>query len=310
MKLGVLFALLSVGTMFAGAPPRKTVALTFDDLPLAGENAAVNEVLDVNQRILAALRRHRAMAIGFVNEGKIHSGEDPQGIDALRLWLKDGQLLGNHTYSHPDFNALSVPEFIADAERGEGVLRQILPRYHQQLSFFRYPFNHTGDTPEKKVKFGEWLSQHHYEVATCTVENSDYLFNQAYVSAVARGDSESAKRIRSAYLEFTASMFDYFERLSQEIVGRNYPQVFLAHANRLNADSLDDLLTGLEKHGYRFVTLAEAQSDPVYATPDNYVGKYGPMWGYRWSVALGKKTNGRLEPEPPKWVLEAAEARK
>ena len=56
------------------------------------------------------------------------------------------------------------------------------------------------------------------------------------------------------------------------------------------------------KRGYRFVSLAEAESDPIYNQPDSYITNAGPMWGYRWARQRGMKVNGKLEPEPPAWV--------
>ena len=78
----------------------------------------------------------------------------------------------------------------------------------------------------------------------------------------------------------------------------------LLHANPLNADALDEILRLFEERGYRFVTLAEAQSDAAYRVPDTFVTRFGPMWGYRWARQRGIKIDGRLEPEPPAWVLQ------
>ena len=47
-----------------------------------------------------------------------------------------------------------------------------------------------------------------------------------------------------------------------------------------------------------------AQSDAAYQTPDTYISKYGPMWGYRWAKERNVIVNGSLEPDPPKWILE------
>ena len=43
----------------------------------------------------------------------------------------------------------------------------------------------------------------------------------------------------------------------------------------LNALALDDLLTELEKMGYKFVTLDYALKDDVYSAPDAYFGARG-----------------------------------
>lgn len=308
MRIPARFAILVLfaTSLVASDPPKRAIALTFDDLPFAdtGTGSSPSEVQEVNRQLLAILRKHRAPAIGFVNEKKVEASDRERRIAALNLWLQDGQKLGNHTYSHPDFNKLTLAEFIADTERGETVLKQMLSSHKQSLVYFRFPFNHAGNDAAKKNGFEEWLLEHHYELATCTVENSDWIFNRAYTVALNAGDNEKAKLIRANYLEFTDAKLRFFEKASQDIAGREFPQVLLMHDNRLNADALDELLTRMERHGYKFVTLEEAQSDPIYRTPESYVGEYGPIWLYRWAPALKKKIDGSSEPEPPKWIVD------
>jgi peptidoglycan/xylan/chitin deacetylase (PgdA/CDA1 family) len=303
----VAVLILTASFLVAQDSPKRIIALTFDDLPMASNlQPTTAEVTTLTKAILGSLEKHHAPAIGFVNEMKVHVGDDPERGAALELWLKNGQTLGNHTYSHPSFNKLTLAEFTADADRGQTLLKQLLPKYNQQLRFFRYPFNNAGDTKEKKLGFENWLAANHYEIATCTVENSDWVFAAAYDKALENGDKMSAEQIRAAYLDLTDAKLAFFEKASRDVFGHEFPQVFLLHANRLNAAALDELLTRVEKRGYRFVTLAEAQSDPVYKTPDNYVGPYGAVWIYRWASTLGKKVDGRGEPEMPHWVEDYA----
>jgi len=281
--------------------------LTFDDLPMAaGQQPTVEQVTTVTKLILSTLHKHHATATGFLNEAKVHIGDDAARAEVVELWLKEGHTLGNHTYSHPDFDTMTLAEFTNDAEKGEVLLNQLLPKYHQKQRFFRFPFNHAGDTAEKKSGFEKWLAANHYEIATCTVENADWVFAAAYDKALASHDEQSAEKIRASYIEYTDAMLPFFEKASRDVFGREFPQVFLLHANRLNAASLDELLTHTEQRGYKFVTLAKAQSDAAYRTPDNYVGPYGAVWIYRWAAALGKKVSGREEPEVPKWVEDFA----
>jgi hypothetical protein len=138
------------------------------------------------------------------------------------------------------------------------------------------------------------------------VENSDWVFAAAYDKALESGDKLSAEKIRTAYLDLTDAKLAFFEKASRDVFGHEFPQVFLLHANRINAAALDELLTRVEKRGYRFVSLAEAQSDPTYRTADNYVGPYGAVWIYRWASTLGRKVDGRSEPELPQWVEDYA----
>lgn len=306
--LCLIVALVLISSLLVAQDmPKRSIALTFDDLPMASNSQPTpDEVTELTKAILASLAKHHALAVGFVNEVKVHVGDDAKRAAALELWLKEGQTLGNHTYSHPSFNKLTLAEFTADAERGQTLLQQLLPKYSQKLRFFRYPFNNTGDTKEKKLGFEGWLAANHYEIATCTVENSDWVFAAAYDHALQHKDKETAARITSAYFDFTEAKLAFFEKVAHDLFGHEFQQVYLLHANRLNAAALDELLTRVEKRGYRFVTLAEAQSDPAYRTPDNYIGPYGMLWTYRWAPTLGKKLDGRGEPEVPQWVAEYA----
>lgn len=73
------------------------------------------------------------------------------------------------------------------------------------------------------------------------------------------------------------------------------------------------MLEVFEQKRYRFMTLDEALSDPVYKTADTFVArfsKYGPMWAYRWAEELGVRVNGALEPEPPVWILQYGKEQK
>src|SRR5689334_12417893 len=72
-----IFVLALLCAYGAAAPaqsaPTRTVALTFDDLPLAvpGDDQAAGELAEVqrvNGAILSGLSAHHATAIGFVNE--------------------------------------------------------------------------------------------------------------------------------------------------------------------------------------------------------------------------------------------------
>ena len=89
-----------------------------------------------------------------------------------------------------------------------------------------------------------------------------------------------------------------------KVFGHSIPHVMLLHANRLNADLIDALLKIFETKGFRFVTLDEAQADAAYRTPDTFLSKFGPMWGYRWAKARQITVNGAAETEPPAWIVE------
>ena len=292
------------------AQPR-SVALTFDDLPLAGEggSATAAEAARVNQAILAALARHHAPAVAFVIEQGIERIGVVPGRAILREWLAQGHELGNHTYSHPDLTKLTLEQFREEVIGGEASIVPLLAERGRRPRYLRFPYNHSGETREKHDAVAAFLAGRGYTVATCTIENMDWEFARAYSVALARADRDTAAKLEAAYLRFTAEEIDYYSGLHQRVFGHEIPHVMLQHANRLNAAVMDQVLQLFENREYRFVTLETAQADAAYRTPDA-PSSFGPMWGYRWAKALGVKLDGHLEPDLPGWVGEYGNAGK
>src|SRR4030095_8019997 len=97
--------------------------------------------------------------------------------------------------------------------------------------------------------------------------NGDWIFARAYASAARRGDAATQKRVADAYVPYMEAKFDYFERESRALFGREIPQVLLVHANGVNADRFGELAAMMRRRGYAFVTLEEALKDPAYRSP-------------------------------------------
>jgi peptidoglycan/xylan/chitin deacetylase (PgdA/CDA1 family) len=306
-------AFIADGAVARGQTPARTraIAVTFDDLPFvsAGEPyfpAATRTTAE----LLRVLREHRAPAIGFVNEGQLDAGGERRGAREalLQQWIAAGMTLGNHTYSHPDFNTLSVDAFKEEIVRGEPAVKRLMNGRGWRPDgtlFFRHPMTHTGNTKEKKDAIDAFLSARGYRIAPHTIENSDFIFNSVYGRALAARDRLLADRVRQAYVDLTMAATAFAETASQTMFKRDIPQTLLLHANVLNADSLDTLLVGFETRGYRFISLEDAMADLSYATPDTTVSAYGPTWLWRWAKPLGVRLNAAADPEVPAWVLEA-----
>jgi peptidoglycan/xylan/chitin deacetylase (PgdA/CDA1 family) len=276
---------------------QKRVALTFDDLPFA-ERATAAEAPRINRAILNALRRHHAPATGFVIGERALALPEAVRRDILRMWMEGEFDLGNHTNSHADLNSITVADFQTEMEKGQAAITPFSPR----TRYLRFPYNHTGETKEKHDAVAALLKAGGYRVAACTIDTTDYEFADVYARALDAGDTATAARARTDYLAYTATEIDYYATLTAKVFGRDVPQVMLLHASRLNADSIEQILRLFEQRNYRFVTLDDAESDPAYATPDTFVSRYGPMWGYRWAAELGIKIDGRQETDPPKWI--------
>lgn len=335
----------------------RTMAVTFDDLPYValGSSQFVADAQRVTTEILRVLQRHRAPVVGFVNEAQLAAcpdravpaarGSAPPAVSArcgpgtaegarrralLQQWVDAGAVLGNHTYSHPDFNAVTVSQFEDEIVRGEVVTRQLMASRGPYQLYFRHPMTHTGDTAEKKAAIEAFLASRGYKVAPHTVENSDFVFNVPYVqvrrandratsdrAASDRGASDRATsdgamsdratrdRVVQAYLDFTLAALGFAERIAPQIFGREIPQTLLVHANDITADALDRMLTAFEQRGYRFITLDDAMADAAYQTKDTLVSRSGPTWLWRWMKSKGMSVSFAADPEVPAWVAEA-----
>lgn len=299
-KIAFEVSLLLLLSLASWAQQRK-VAITFDDLPIAGSLDPA-EARAINLAILNSLDRYHVPAIGFVIGKRVQDIGNDQGQALLTEWVRRGYDLGNHTYSHTSFDDLTVEQFEREIVAGEAAIRPVLEKVGERPHYFRFPENQTGDTKEKHDAIASFLAQRGYQLAVCTIDNEDYNFNRAYVKMLSNKDDTSAAKLRADYLAYTSKEIDYYAGLHKQVFGREIPQVMLLHVNALNADVIDQVLALFKTKHYRFVSLRAAFSDPAFKTPDEFVTKEGWMWGYRWAKVLGVRVNGSLESEPPSWI--------
>ncbi len=313
MRTKLRRTLLALALMFAAFPAhvsngqaaatrqlKREVAVTFDDLPAPYGDLA--NLRYVTTKLVESFKRNGVPAVGFVNEGKLYrAGEVDARIALLRAWADAGYELGNHTFSHLNMNRAPLGDYKDDIVRGETVTAMLMREKGLRLRYFRHPFLFTGITPEYKRGLDEFLAGRGYTIAPVSVDDADYIFADVYYKAKRRGDEATAKRVADAYVPYMETMFDYFERLSVAVVGREVKQILLVHANELNADRFDELAAMMKRRGYSFITLEEALKDPAYKLPEAQVTG-GMSWLHRWRMAKGQQAE--REPSEPAWVTE------
>jgi peptidoglycan/xylan/chitin deacetylase (PgdA/CDA1 family) len=297
------------------ATPDRRIAVTIDDLPWQRIAQTPAEALPVRHAtLLEQLRIGAVPVVGFVNEDKLELDGvvRPERVAMLRDWLDAGHALGNHTWGHVDLHAVGVPAFCDAILRGERVLRPMLAQRGQSPHWFRHPYLRAGRTPEDKAAVRDFLAGHGYRIAPVTVDNSEWVWAFAYARVldgqIAVDDREAVlERLRLGYVPYMLNKLDYYEGQSQALLGYALPQILLLHANELNAASYAELIAGIRRRGYRFVTLDEAMQDAAYAREDGYRGRYGPSWLHRWAMAEQKPKDFYAgEPVVPRWVLDLA----
>jgi lysophospholipase L1-like esterase len=242
-------------------PSGPAIALTFDDLPAHGPLPPGGDRLVIADTIIAALRKHNAPALGFVNGG--FGVDDPRSPAVLAHWRTAGLPLGNHTFNHLNLSQSSAAEFEAQTEKNEGVIAPLMAG--QDWHWLRYPFLAEGDTPAKRDAVRTWLAGRGYKAAAVTMSFGDYAWNDAYARCVAKGDVRAIDALERSYLESARTEAMRETALSHTAVKRDVPLVLLMHLGAFDARMIDRLLDQYAAMGYRFVSLAEAESDPFYA---------------------------------------------
>jgi peptidoglycan/xylan/chitin deacetylase (PgdA/CDA1 family) len=196
---------------------------------------------------------------GFVNGQRLE--QQPAERTVLEAWRKAGYPLGNHSWSHINLDQ-TAEAFGADVQRNEPVLNNLMK--DQDWHWFRFPFLAEDETPAKSVVIRSFLSQHGYKIAAVTMSFGDYQWNEPYARCKANGDDKAVTSLENSYLASADESIKYYRGLSRGLYGRDIPYVLLMHIGAFDAEMLPRLLKLYESKGFKFVTLAEAESDEFY----------------------------------------------
>ena len=284
---------------------QREVAVTIDDLPLQPPIPRAELLLEITKKLIKELTLNNIPALGFVNEGRLYDelGEkDEDRIAVLKMWVEAGLELGNHTFSHYDLNDTPVATYLDDIARGEAISKTLLAGKGLQLKYFRHPYLHTGLTIETKEAVERFLDENGYMAAPVTFYNQDWIFAKVYDRAKIQGDENTMKRISDSYLPYMEEIFDFFEKLSVDLLGYEVKQVLLLHASALNADCLSSLAEMMKRRNYNFISMDRALTDKAYFLPDNFTGPRGRSSLHRWAGV--REMDLPREPKEPEYISE------
>ena len=310
MKKNILFlAIIITTTLSLFSQSQKQMVITIDDLPVITRIRGMEVKKTVTKGILTALTKHKAPGIGFVNENKLETNGkvDPEKVTLLEEWLEAGMDLGNHAYSHPDLNRISLENYEKDILKGEKITKELLEKKGMKMRYFRHPFLHAGNTTEKKTGLEAFLKENSYQPAPVTIDNSEWIFAAAYDKALMEKDEKMQLKLGGAYLAYMEAKIAFYEGQTQKLFQREIPQILLIHANTINRDYLDDLLQMISDRGYSFISLEDALKDAAYDSKDDFIGRAGITWLDRWAITRKMpKAHYRGEPPAPKFVQQYA----
>src|SRR5688572_30435756 len=201
---------------FAQNPSAKTryVAITFDDLPVVCRCTDDAQRRDITDKLIRTFKQFNMPVLGVVNEQKLETDGlvDPAKVDLLKQWLNAGYELGNHGYSHKNINEISMEQYQQEIMLGEKVTRPLAAAAGLRYRFFRHPYLSAGDNLAIRRDLDKFLQQHKYQIAPNTITYQDYTFSGAYETALTRGDSVMANRLKQSYLTYTLERWEAAEQ--------------------------------------------------------------------------------------------------
>ena len=289
--LGLSIAAMGVGGVPALArKPAPQYSITMDDFHWT--NAVKLTAIERNEAILGTLRAHANKAALFVIGRNIDS---PEGKELLAPWDKAGHLIGNHTYSHRNYNApaTDVAAYQDDILRAEALLKEF-PRFRK---YFRFPMLKEGDTVAKRDAMRAFFAQHGYRNGHVTIDNSDWAIDQRLAARMKKDPAADVKPYRDFYLEHIWARAEYYHSLARRVVNRPIKHTLLVHFNLLNGLFLDDVIRMFKTKGWQLIDAEQAFTDPVFAANPNVVPAGESIV---WSLA---KENGKIA----KWLRYPAE---
>ena len=234
-------AWFQTSTIFhSGLREAHTIALTFDD----GPNAYTTKVADV-------LKQHNVKATFFI-VGKMAKAHP----DILARLAADGNLLANHTGSHPQLTGTfdDNPESLIDQIR----------IVHDEIA----PLMKPTDKFYFRAPYGYWRSAH------AKILNADLVLRN-YVGPV-YWDIGGDITMRDGYVMSAADWDCWRHKWTPQVCAKGYLReirrddggVVLMHCiHRQSAELTDTIVEAMQEEGYRFVRLDEVPEYRQYETP-------------------------------------------
>jgi cellulose synthase/poly-beta-1,6-N-acetylglucosamine synthase-like glycosyltransferase/peptidoglycan/xylan/chitin deacetylase (PgdA/CDA1 family) len=271
------------------------LAVTLDDLPTHGPLPPGSTRERLVEDAIAVLKRYRIVgAVGFVNGAQLRAA--PEHEEILARWVKAGYTLGNHTFSHSDLHRLDAREYLADVDENESVLGRYAAA--DAVRLFRYPYLHEGDTLDKRAVVRAGLRARGYAITQVTVDFFDWAWNDAYARCLRTENTEAIAELKRSFVRRALEALDSSERSAESLIGRPIKHILLLHLGAFDVLMLDDLLAAYQHHGVRFVSVADAMTDPIYGIDPNVTSRGQASLLQQLLQATGRQRMSRPRPLP------------
>ena len=282
MRFFILVFLFGIQSLSAQIQDKPKIAFSFDDGSTADMPGYSFE--QWNELLLSTIRKYQLETVLF---SKGENKTTPKGKQLLESWDNAGQLIGNHTFSHTNFNhpAISLAQFETDFLRNDSIIRG----YKHFYPRFRFPYLKEGNTPEKINGFRTFLNQQGYSNGHVSIDASDWYINDRLIQRLKQHHQASIEGYKNYYIQHLYNRAMYYDSLAIEVSGERIHHVLLLHHNLAAALFLDDLIDYFKSKGWEITSISEAYKDPFYQQVTTTIPAGESLV---WSLA---KQSGRLD---------------
>ncbi len=204
-------------------PKKKRVAFTFDDGPEPGQT----------EHILEVLKKYDISAAFFMIGKK---AQEHPGLVA-KVHAAGHQVIGNHSWDHPNFHDIDKSEQAAQVLRNETILANDL-----QPKLFRYPYgNSTCDTNDLVRSRG-------YKIVGWHIDSCDWAFDKT-------GSVDIKEAISCGVLPHDYS--DYVGHVISATRARNGGIILMHEIHPNTIKKLEEIIIQLRAEGFSFGTILD-----------------------------------------------------
>jgi peptidoglycan/xylan/chitin deacetylase (PgdA/CDA1 family) len=188
----------------------QSLAITLDDGPMVEDTPLMTPEAR-NDAIVHHLQKRHVKALFFVT--LINGTDRPEGLVLLRRLSDAGQLIGNHTDTHPDFNAetTTLDAFEEEILRCDDVIRPF--RGYRKL--FRFPFLKEGASQPKRDGIRDFLKEHGYRIGYVSIDTADWLLDAKLKEALSEEPALDLGPWRELYLDHPLESCDGLRTASE-----------------------------------------------------------------------------------------------
>ncbi len=245
----------------------KELAITFDDSPRFAKGYFDGPTRA--KKLIKNLKDHHVKQVAFFSVSK---RIDAEGEKRLQAYNEAGHIIANHTHSHPDFNKITLQQYLDDFSQADFYLSQ----YTNFRKLFRYPYLREGDTIEKRDGMRKALKDKGYTNAYITLNNYDWYIESLFQKAINQGVEIDLKRMSRFYVDVLVESIEYYDQMAITHLGRSPKHVLLLHEMDISALFIGDLVIELRSQGWEIITPEQAYEDKISNYKTEMPFKYNP----------------------------------